>query len=53
MDNKSESKVTPEIVQKIEHFLEERKTKLDRRDLEAEAEAEAERRSGTDRRGIS
>lgn len=49
MDNKIEYKITPEIVEKIEDFLEERKRK-DRRDEEPKDVENDERRSAADRR---
>jgi hypothetical protein len=47
-----EKVITPEIVDKIEDFLEERKTKRDRRSQEEKDKAalEKERRTGKDRR---
>lgn len=48
-------KITPETVEKIENFLEERKTKADRRgskkrDEQSSTKPGKERRSGVDRR---
>ena len=53
MAKKNDSKITPEIADRIEDFLEERKPTRERRDVaEAkEAKAKSERRSGADRRG--
>ncbi len=50
VNNNTESKITPEIVEKIEGFLEERKTAKDRRHDVSNSDDEAERRSGDDRR---